>query len=31
MLRDGKILFEGTDEALHRNQDAYIQRFIRGH
>jgi len=30
MLRDGKILFEGTDEALHRNQDAYIQRFIHG-
>src|SRR5215218_9147296 len=29
MLRDGKILFEGTDEALHRNQDAYILRFIR--
>ena len=31
MLRGGKILFEGTDEALHRNEDAYIQRFIRGH
>lgn len=31
MLRGGKIIFEGTDEALHRNQDAYIQRFIRGH
>ena len=30
MLRGGKILFEGTDEALHRNEDAYIQRFIRG-
>src|SRR5215212_2717475 len=30
MLRDGKILFEGTDEALHKNKDAYIQRFIRG-
>jgi phospholipid/cholesterol/gamma-HCH transport system ATP-binding protein len=30
MLRDGKILFEGTDEALHKNEDAYIQRFIRG-
>ena len=31
MLRGGKIIFEGTDEALHRNEDAYIQRFIRGH
>src|ERR1044072_727134 len=30
MLRGGKIIFEGTDEALHKNQDAYIQRFIRG-
>ncbi|HEX7316717.1 MAG TPA: ATP-binding cassette domain-containing protein [Pyrinomonadaceae bacterium] len=31
MLRGGKIIFEGTDEALHRNEDPYIQRFIRGH
>ncbi|HEX8352780.1 MAG TPA: ATP-binding cassette domain-containing protein, partial [Pyrinomonadaceae bacterium] len=31
MLRGGKIIFEGTDEALHRNEDAYIQRFVRGH
>lgn len=31
MLRGGKIIFEGTDEALHRNEDTYIQRFIRGH
>ena len=31
MLRGGKIIFEGTDEALHKNQDAYIRRFIRGH
>jgi phospholipid/cholesterol/gamma-HCH transport system ATP-binding protein len=31
MLRGGKILFEGTDESLHKNRDAYIQRFIRGH
>ena len=31
MLRNGKIIFEGTDEALHRTEDAYIQRFIRGH
>jgi phospholipid/cholesterol/gamma-HCH transport system ATP-binding protein len=31
MLRGGKIIFEGTDEALHRNEDPYIRRFIRGH
>ena len=31
MLRGGKIIFEGTDEALHRHEDSYIQRFIRGH
>jgi phospholipid/cholesterol/gamma-HCH transport system ATP-binding protein len=30
MLRGGKIIFEGTDETLHKNQDGYIQRFIRG-
>ena len=30
MLRGGNIIFEGTDEALHRNEDAYIQRFIHG-
>jgi ABC-type transporter Mla maintaining outer membrane lipid asymmetry ATPase subunit MlaF len=31
MLRGGKIIFEGTDESLHKTEDAYIQRFIRGH
>jgi phospholipid/cholesterol/gamma-HCH transport system ATP-binding protein len=31
MLRNGKIIFEGSDEALHRNEDPYIRRFIRGH
>ena len=31
MLRSGKIIFEGTDEALHKHPDPYIQRFIRGH
>ena len=31
MLRGGKIVFEGTDEALHRNEDPYIRRFIRGY
>src|SRR5947209_11441187 len=31
MLRGGKIIFEGTDESLHKTEDAYIQRFIHGH
>lgn len=31
MLRGGKIIFEGTDESLHKTEDGYIQRFIRGH
>src|ERR1044072_2445432 len=30
MLRGGKILFEGTDESLHKNTDDNIQRFIHG-
>jgi phospholipid/cholesterol/gamma-HCH transport system ATP-binding protein len=31
MLRGGKIIFEGTDESLHKTEDGYIQRFIHGH
>jgi len=31
MLRDGGIIFEGTDEALRKSEDAYISRFIRGY
>jgi phospholipid/cholesterol/gamma-HCH transport system ATP-binding protein len=31
MLKGGKIIFEGTDESLHKTEDKYIQRFIRGH
>ncbi|HLM57867.1 MAG TPA: ATP-binding cassette domain-containing protein [Pyrinomonadaceae bacterium] len=31
MLRGGKIIFEGTDEALHKTPDTYIQGFIHGH
>jgi phospholipid/cholesterol/gamma-HCH transport system ATP-binding protein len=30
MLRDGKVMFEGTDEKLQRNDDPYIKRFIHG-
>ena len=31
MMRQGKIIFSGTDEALRRSEDSYIQRFLRGH
>jgi phospholipid/cholesterol/gamma-HCH transport system ATP-binding protein len=31
MMRNGKPIFSGTDEALRRSEDAYIQRFLRGH
>ncbi|MBA2733801.1 MAG: ATP-binding cassette domain-containing protein [Acidobacteria bacterium] len=31
MMRDGKPIFHGTDEALKRAEDTYIQKFLRGH
>jgi phospholipid/cholesterol/gamma-HCH transport system ATP-binding protein len=31
MLRNGNIIFEGTDEALRKTEDPYISRFIRGY
>src|SRR5215813_1055291 len=31
MMREGKVIFSGTDEALRRNEDSYIKRFLRGH
>jgi phospholipid/cholesterol/gamma-HCH transport system ATP-binding protein len=31
MMRQGKIIFSGTDEALRHADDAYIQKFLRGH
>ncbi len=31
MMRDGKPIFSGTDEALKKADDRYIQRFLRGH
>lgn len=31
MMRDGQIIFSGTDESLRRSEDAYIQKFLRGH
>jgi len=31
MMREGKVIFSGTDESLRRAEDPYIQRFLRGH
>src|SRR6266568_7392301 len=31
MLRDGQVIFSGTDETLRKSDDAYIQKFLRGH
>lgn len=30
MLRDGQVIFSGTDEKLSKNEDQYIKRFIHG-
>ncbi len=30
MLRDGNIIYSGTDELLRKSEDKYIQRFMRG-
>lgn len=30
MLRDGQIIFSGTDEKLQKNTDPYIKRFLHG-
>jgi phospholipid/cholesterol/gamma-HCH transport system ATP-binding protein len=31
MIRDGEIIFSGTDETLRNAGDPYIQKFLRGH
>ena len=31
MLRDGRVIFSGTDETLRKSDDTYIQKFLRGH
>ncbi|HUE84168.1 MAG TPA: ATP-binding cassette domain-containing protein [Pyrinomonadaceae bacterium] len=31
MMRDGHIIFSGTDESLKKAEDPYIQKFLRGH
>jgi phospholipid/cholesterol/gamma-HCH transport system ATP-binding protein len=31
MMKDGKIIFSGTDETLRKAENPYIQKFLRGH
>lgn len=31
MMREGNIIFSGTDETLKKAPDPYIQKFLRGH
>jgi len=31
MMREGKVIFSGTDESLRRTEDPYIKKFLRGH
>jgi phospholipid/cholesterol/gamma-HCH transport system ATP-binding protein len=30
MMKEGKVIFSGTDESLRNSEDAYIQKFLRG-
>jgi phospholipid/cholesterol/gamma-HCH transport system ATP-binding protein len=31
MMRDGRVIFSGSNEQLDKSDDAYIRRFIRGY
>jgi phospholipid/cholesterol/gamma-HCH transport system ATP-binding protein len=31
MMRDGQVIFSGTDETLRKSDEKYIQKFLRGH
>lgn len=31
MMKEGEIIFSGTDEMLKKNEDPYIKKFLRGH
>src|SRR5215210_3027570 len=31
MMREGHVIFSGTDETLKKADDKYIQKFLRGH
>lgn len=31
MMKEGNVIFSGTDERLRKAEDPYIQKFLRGH
>jgi phospholipid/cholesterol/gamma-HCH transport system ATP-binding protein len=31
MMKEGQVIFSGTDETLRKADDKYIQKFLRGH
>jgi phospholipid/cholesterol/gamma-HCH transport system ATP-binding protein len=31
MMKEGNIIFSGTDEMLQKTEDSYIRKFLRGH
>ncbi|HKP45201.1 MAG TPA: ATP-binding cassette domain-containing protein [Pyrinomonadaceae bacterium] len=31
MMRQGNVIFSGTDESLRKEEDPYIKKFLRGH
>lgn len=31
MMREGNVIFSGTDESLRKAEDSYIKKFLRGH
>jgi phospholipid/cholesterol/gamma-HCH transport system ATP-binding protein len=31
MMKEGNVIFSGTDEMLKRTEDPYIKKFLRGH
>ncbi|MEJ7710784.1 MAG: hypothetical protein WKF84_13175 [Pyrinomonadaceae bacterium] len=30
MMRDGQVIYSGSDETLFKSEDPYIRRFLRG-
>jgi ABC-type transporter Mla maintaining outer membrane lipid asymmetry ATPase subunit MlaF len=31
MMKEGNVIFSGTDESLRKAEDPYIKKFLRGH
>jgi ABC-type transporter Mla maintaining outer membrane lipid asymmetry ATPase subunit MlaF len=31
MMKEGNVIFSGTDEMLKKTEDPYIKKFLRGH